>query len=196
MDVDEAFLRLQAGNARFVRGESIHPHQGVDRRRQVAAGMRPIAAVLGCSDSQAPPEIVFDQGLGDLFVIRVAGNVISSDTLGSVQFAAMHLGTRLFVVLGHEGCGVVRTAIQERARRLHQPGQIETLMRLIVPALQSVPGVEEPEVQLQLAIEASVRWAVSQITAMPLARKAVKTLQVRIVGAVLEPESGEVRFLD
>ena len=196
MDADEAFLRLQAGNARFVGGESIHPHEGVDRRRQVAAGVRPIATLLACSDSQAPPEIVFDQGLGDLFVIRVAGNVISADTLGSIQYAAVYLGTLLFVVLGHEGCGVVRAAIEERARQLHQPGQIETLMRLILPAIQSVPAGSDLETQLHLAIEANVRWAVNQITAMPLARKAVKAQRVRIVGAVHELESGRVRFLE
>ena len=98
MDCAEAWIRLKAGNDRFVHGESIHPHEEKDWRRRLRLAQRPIATVLGCSESQAPPEIIFDQGLGDLFVIRVAGNVISSDTLGSIQYAGTYLGTRLFVV--------------------------------------------------------------------------------------------------
>ena len=113
MDCDEALFRLKAGNRRFVRGESLHPHEGREWRRHLGAEQHPFATILGCSGSQAPPELVFDQGLGDLFVIRVAGNVISPDVLGSIQYAGAHVGTRLFVVLGHSGCGVVRTALEE-----------------------------------------------------------------------------------
>jgi carbonic anhydrase len=195
MDADEALLRLKAGNERFVRGALIHPHEGADWRRQLAAGVRPLATILGCSDSAAPPEIIFDQGLGDLFVIRVAGNVISADTLGSIQFAAVHLGTRLFVVLGHEDCGVVRAALEERAGKLPQPGQIETLMHLIRPALQAVDAAADFPTQLRAATEANVRWAMARIAEMPLARKAVKTRRVSIVGALHELQSGKVRFL-
>jgi carbonic anhydrase len=196
MDCDEAFLRLKAGNERFVLGESVHPHEERDWRRRLKQAQRPIATVLGCSDSQAPPEIVFDQGPGDLFVIRVAGNVISPDTLGSVQYAGTYLDTRLFVVLGHEGCGVVQAALTERTAHVPQPGQIETLMRLMQPALKDINPQDDRAVQMTAAVEANVRWAVARISEMPLARKPVLEKRVLIVGAIYALESGRVRFLE
>ena len=196
MDSEEALVRLVAGNQRFVRGESIHPHESVDWRRHVADDQSPLATILGCSDAHAPPEIIFDQGLGDLFVIRVAGNVISEDTLGSVLYAGAYWGTRLFVVLGHEGCGVVRAALEEKARHARQPGQIETLVQLILPAIQDIDPAAAPRMQLAAAVEANVRWSVAQITQMRAAQKAVQQKRVQIVGAIYEVQTGRVQFLD
>jgi len=196
MDSEEALLRLVAGNQRFVRGESIHPHESADWRRHVAGDQSPLATILGCSDPHAPPEIIFDQGLGDLFVIRVAGNLISADTLGSVLYAGAYWATRLFVVLGHNGCGVVKAALEERARHARQPGQIETLVQLILPAIQAIDPGAAPGLQLATAVEANVRWSVAQITQMKAAQKAVQQKRVRILGAVYEPQTGRVRFLD
>jgi carbonic anhydrase len=196
MDCDEAFVRLKAGNERFVRGESVHPHEERDWRRRLQQTQRPLAAILGCSDSQVPPEIVFDQGLGDLFVIRVAGNVISPDTLGSIQYAGTYLETRLFVVLGHAGCGAVRAALGQRARQVPQPGQIAALMRLIQPALKDLHPQGDLDGQLPAAIEANVRWSAAQIRQMPLARQPLLQKHVLIVGAVYDSASGQVRFLE
>jgi len=196
MDCEEALLRLVAGNERFIRGELIHPHEGEEWRRLLAREQHPFVAVLGCSESLVPPELVFDQGLGDLFVVRVAGNVISSEVLGSVEYAATYLGTRLFVVLGHEGCGVVRAALEGRSGRCRQLRWIEGLLQLMREGLAEIDARLDFEQQLGAAVEANVRWSVKQLTAMPDAEKALREGNVRIVGAVYEPATGRVRFLD
>jgi carbonic anhydrase len=196
MDPEEAWLRLKAGNERFVIGRSVHPHETQEWRRQLVHHARPFATVLGCSDPATPPELLFDQGLGDLFVIRVAGNVIAPDVLGSVQFAGAHFGTRLFVVLGHEGCRIVRAAFDEHTGASRQPGRIESVVRLILPALASLANEGDAEQQLAAAVEAHVRYAVQQFIAMPEARKAIEAKRVKIVGAVAEARSGRVRWLE
>jgi carbonic anhydrase len=196
MDSEEAWRRLQAGNERFVQGRPVHPHETHEWRRQLIHGAHPFATILGCSDPAAPPELLFDQGLGDLCVVRVAGNVIAPEVLGSVQFAGAHLGTRLFVVLGHEGCRVVRAALDEHQGRPPQAGRIETTLRLILPVLTDLPAADCEETQLAAAVEANVRHAVRQIVAMPEARKAVQSGRVRILGAVAEARSGLVRLLE
>ena len=196
MDCEEALFRLKAGNRRFVRGESLHPHEGREWRRHLGAEQHPFATILGCSGSQAPPELVFDQGLGDLFVIRVAGNVISPDVLGSIQYAGAHVGTRLFVVLGHSGCGVVRTALEEKAGITRQAGRIETVVRLILPALRNFDATGDLARHLDAAIEANVRWSVTQLVEMPEARKPIAEKRIQIVGALYEAPTGEARFLE
>jgi carbonic anhydrase len=195
MDCNEALQRLKAGNQRFVDGKSIHPH----RAPHWNGGMtntRPLATILGCSDALAPPELIFDQGAGDLFVIRVAGNVAAPDVIGSVQYAGAHLGTRLFIVLGHEDCGTVRAALQEKLGRARQPGQIETLVRLIRPALAGLDLVDEGPESLGAAVEANVRWALQQLQSLPGARKALEAGQINMLGAICEPDTGWVRFFD
>lgn len=196
MDCEEALLRLTAGNARFVRGELIHPHESHEWRRQLARGQRPFATILGCSDSVVPPELVFDQGLGDLFVIRVAGNVIASDVLGSIQYAGTHLGTRLFVVLGHEGCGVVRAALEQKQGKSRQLRWIEGLMRMMLAGLEQVGSQGDLEQQLNAAVEANVRWSVRQLASMPEVKQALRENRVKILGAIYELATGRVRFLD
>ena len=159
-------------------------------------GTRPFATVLGCSDPSAPPELLFDQGLGDLFVIRVAGNAIAPEVLGSVQFAGAYLGTRLFVVLGHQGCRVVQTALDERVGRPRQAGRIESVVQLILPALGGLAAEPDPGRALAAAVEANVRYAVHELEVMPEARKAVRERRVKVVGAVAEAATGRVRFLE
>src|SRR6186713_2427492 len=108
---DEALARLVAGNERFVRGEARFPTVQKELLADMAKGQRPYATILGCSDSRVPPELVFDAGFGELFIVRVAGNVISAEVMGTLQYAGLHLRTPLFVVLGHEGCGAVEAAL-------------------------------------------------------------------------------------
>ena len=104
---EEALQMLRAGNARFVAQARLHPHQTVARRMEVATGQQPFATIVGCADSRVPPEIIFDQGIGNLFVVRVAGTVLDDSALGSIEYAVEHLGAHLIVVLGHERCGAV-----------------------------------------------------------------------------------------
>jgi carbonic anhydrase len=121
MTPDDAFNLLIAGNGRFVRGEFLHPHHGFSRRSEVIEGQNPFAVIVTCSDSSVPTEIIFDCGIGDLFVVRVAGNVIDSVVMGSIVYAVHHLTCPLVVVLGHESCGVVISALNTNDEIAHEP---------------------------------------------------------------------------
>lgn len=196
MDCEEALFRLKAGNRRFVRGESLHPHEEREWRRHLTHEQHPFAVILGCSGSQAPPELVFDQGFGDLFVVRVAGNVVSPEIMASLQFAEARLGTRLFVVLGHEGCRIVRAALEENLAAPRPPSGIEGLVRLMMPALRGFGAGGNLEAQLPAAVEANVRWSVQQLLERPEARQPLQEKRIQVVGAVCQLETGGVRFLD
>src|SRR5947209_10905279 len=124
---DEALARLMAGNRRYVLHKEQHPDQSLTRRKELESGQHPFAVILGCADSRVSPEILFDQGLGDLFVIRVAGNVVDDTILASVEYAVEHLGTRLIMVLGHEKCGAVSAAIEGGK----QPRHLDALVAAI-----------------------------------------------------------------
>jgi carbonic anhydrase len=154
---------------------------------------RPFAIVLGCADSRVPPELVFDHGLGDLFVIRVAGNVVSDDEAGSIQYAAAHLDTPLVVVLGHEGCGAVTAALGSID---DEPAELITLMRKVRPALVEIDRSLPMEDQVHAGVEANVRLAVSQLR--EIAEREQRPLQERmkVVGAAYELETGRVRILE
>ena len=123
MTADEALARLVAGNERFVRGEARFPTVQKEILAELAKGQQPYATILGCSDSRVPPELVFDSGFGELFIVRVAGNVISAEIMGTLQYAGLHLQTPLFVVLGHEGCGAVEAALSAAATALSIPNE-------------------------------------------------------------------------
>ena len=120
-DGDEAMARLLAGNERFVSGKLNHPHTAADWRKRLIGGQNPFVTIIGCADSRVPPELLFDLGFGDLFVIRVAGNVIDTDVAGSVEYGVDHLATKLVVVMGHEGCGAVTAALQTMADLEKEP---------------------------------------------------------------------------
>ena len=192
---DQALARLIAGNERFVRGESRLAGDSVKSLSDLAKGQRPYATILGCSDSRVPPEWVFDAGLGELFVIRVAGNVFSPEVAGSMQYAGAHLHTPLIVVLGHEGCGAVGAALDTiQAGALHQ-SRIQILVEGIVPGLPAFDPLHSREQRLALAVESNVRWTAKQIRATPEARARTAEGRLKIVGAVYEIESGRVRLL-
>jgi carbonic anhydrase len=194
-DAAEARRRLLEGNRRFVAGESLHGHTSRDWRKRLAAGQKPFAAILGCSDSRVPTELVFDQGFGDLFVIRIAGNVISSDVVGSLQYAGHHRHVPLLVVLGHEGCGAVTAALDAKFGRAREPERIEALVRMIEPGLKDIDPKLPPERQLRAAVEANVRWSMQQLAGLPEAKKALAEKRVEMLGAVYELETGKVRLL-
>src|SRR5580765_6936212 len=137
---DEALARLVAGNERFVRGEARFPTVRKEILAELAKGQRPYATVLGCSDSRVPPELIFDAGFGELFIVRVAGNVISPEVMGTLQYAGLHLRTPLFVVLGHEGCGAVGAALAAMRKGAQAPVHIALLLDAILPGLRDLPA--------------------------------------------------------
>jgi carbonic anhydrase len=191
----EARQRLSDGNKRFAAGESIHDHASKEWRKRLTAGQKPFAAILGCSDSRVPTELVFDQGFGDLFVIRVAGNVISTDVVGSLQYAWHHLHVPLLVVLGHEGCGAVAAALDAKFKRAREPERIEALVRMIEPGLKGIDAKLSPERQLSAAVKANVRWSMTQLAEIPEVKKARKDGRFEMIGAVYELETGKVSVL-
>lgn len=196
MTSEEAFQRLVEGNKRFVSAAMSHPNQTPARRADVTGGQTPFAVILGCADSRIPPEIIFDQGIGDLFVIRVAGNTArESGVLGSIEYAVEHLGTPLVVVLGHEKCGAVTAAVNTVVNNAHEPGNIGHLVESIVPAVEMARG--EPGDLLENAIRANVALAVGQLrSSEPFLARFAQEGRGKIVGAYYRLESGEVVFTD
>ncbi|MBN8508175.1 MAG: carbonic anhydrase [Burkholderiales bacterium] len=192
----EALARLKAGNARFVRGETRFPtvHDGV--RAALKQGQQPYATVLACSDSRVPPELVFDAGLGELFVIRVAGNVLGPAIAGTLQYAREHLHTPLFVVMGHENCGAVQAALDARLHGARQKARIEALLDNVLPALDDIDLGAPPEQRMHAAVEANVRRTLRSIRASADAGAAVADGSVQLVGAVYDLDTGRVQFLD
>jgi len=192
---DEALRRLIAGNERFVSGEMSFAGLEKESLREMAVGQRPFATILGCSDSRVPPELIFDAGLGDLFVIRVAGNVFSPEIAGSLQYAGAHLNTLLFVVLGHEGCGAVSAALKTRDDGELQLSRIQLLVEKILPALPRVDRSLSRATRLTEAVESNVRWTVKQISETPEGQRRRAEGRVKIVGAIYKIESGRVKFI-
>jgi carbonic anhydrase len=192
---DEALQRLVAGNQRFLAGTAHFPTVCKETLADLARGQRPYATILGCSDSRVPPELIFDANFGELFIVRVAGNVVSPEVMGSLQYAAAHLHTPLFVVLGHEGCGAVKAALDSKLYDVQQRSRIQVLVDNIVPGLLDIPDVSSDE-QMAIAVEANVRWSMHQVAETPEGRRGLEEGRVRLVGAVYEIASGRVRFLD
>ncbi len=188
--------RLKAGNLRFISGEARFPTVQKEVLAELTKGQQPYATILGCSDSRVPPELVFDAGFGELFVIRVAGNVLGSSILGTLQYSALHLQTLLFVVMGHEGCGAVKAAIASKFDGSRQAGRIEILLEQIIPALDGLDPQVPPDELLSAGVEANVRRVVRELLATPEAQARADEGVFKLVGAVYELETGRVRFLD
>ena len=196
LTADEALRRLVAGNERFLRGESRFTGMRRDVLARLAKGQQPYATILGCADSRVVPELIFDAVLGELFVVRVAGNVLSPEVAASFQYAGAHLQTPLFVVLGHEGCGAVKAALESRFEGVQHRSRIQLLVDGILPVLDGIDREQPPDVQLSTAVEANVRWTVRQILESPEGQARFSEGRMRLLGAVYELESGRVRLLD
>jgi carbonic anhydrase len=193
---EEALARLKAGNARFLRGEARFPTVQKEVLAELASGQKPYATILGCSDSRVPPELVFDAGFGELFIIRVAGNVLGPAIAGTLQYAGLHLHTKLFVVMGHEGCGAVEAALAWKRHGIRQRERIETLLETILPALDGLDEALPPEALLDAAVEANVSWTIRTILDSPEGRARTAEGVIKVVGAIFEIRTGRVRFLD
>ncbi|MGB9870990.1 MAG: carbonic anhydrase [Anaerolineae bacterium] len=196
MTVAESSLQaLKEGNRRYGAGRAQHPRQDTARRRETLPRQQPFAVVLGCSDSRVPPEILFDQGVGDLFVVRTAGHVADEAVLGSVEYAVEHLGVPLVVVLGHTHCGAVTAAVQSAAAPdAPHPGHLGRLVEAVLPAVRETAGL--PGDPVAHAIDAHIRRTVEALNAVPALAERVRSGDLWIVGARYDLESGEVLWLD
>ena len=193
---DAALQRLVDGNERFLRGEARFPSVRKEALADLAKGQQPYATILGCSDSRVPPELIFDANFGELFIVRVAGNVVSAEVMGSLQYAGSHLRTPLFVVLGHEGCGAVKAAVDTKLQGVQHKSRIQVLVESIVPGLSRLDNTLPADERLQQAVEDNVRWSMHQLIATPEGKSAVAEARAKIVGAMYEIASGRVRWLD
>jgi len=198
----KALELLQEGNKRFVsdvQGGSTQPHG--KRRRKLVAGQAPFAIILGCSDSRVPAEIIFDQGLGDLFVIRVAGNIVAPSQIGSVEFAAERFGTRLVVVLGHSMCGAVLATLEELERPSeHRSPNLRSIVDRIRPAVETLMKNNlqwEREKLIHHAVRANIRESVNQLRhGSQILEQLTEKSRLLIVGAEYSLETGKVDFFD
>jgi carbonic anhydrase len=192
---DQALDRLVAGNERFVRGRARFPTVQKEVLAELAKGQQPYATIIGCSDSRVPPELVFDAGFGELFIVRIAGNVVSPEVMGTLQYAAVHLHTPLFVVLGHEGCGAIQAALAVKHQAAGEPARIALLLENILPGLINIGATLAPQEQLHAAVEANVRWSMHQLLETPEGKARMAEGVVKLVGAVYNLKTGRVRFL-
>jgi carbonic anhydrase len=215
----EAISRLKEGNSRFTAGNMQHPHESNDerayiaknsyenpggislgmtseqaakRRAELAKSQHPFAIILSCSDSRVPPEIVFDEGLGDLFIIRVAGNVLNDEGLGSIEYGVDILGARLIVVLGHQSCGAVDAAMKTLAAKGKAPGHIQSLVAAIKPVIDSTPKGD-----LDTTIKANVKHVVDALrSSTPILNARVDSGDIQVIGGYYGLDTGAVTFLD
>ncbi len=192
---DDALERLIAGNRRFVAAKQEHPHDTVRRREELKDSQHPFAIVLGCADSRVAPELVFDQGLGDIFVVRVAGNVADPALTGSVSYAVHHLHVPVLVVLGHQSCGAVKAALMSPADLAKEPQDIQALVSYVQPSLKDVSPRLSGDQRLRAAIEANVRRTVNELEVAPSIKEAVAGHHLKIAGGVYDLESGKVELL-
>jgi carbonic anhydrase len=190
----EALARLKEGNIRYAANEPQETDLSAGRTARVKA-QYPIAAVLSCSDSRVPPEVVFDQGPGDLFVVRDAGNVVSTYALASFEFAVKYLGVPLLVVLGHTNCGAVGAALQAAMGRAELPGHLPDLVKEIQPAVITAHG-RHPSDLLAVAIEENVRLGMKRLrTESEILSSALAASTVGLAGGVYDLATGKIKFL-
>jgi carbonic anhydrase len=215
----EAISRLKEGNGRFIAGNVQHPHETSDerayiakysyenpdaislgmtseqaakRRAELTKSQHPFAIILSCSDSRVPPEIVFDEGLGDLFIVRVAGNVLNDEGLGSIEYGVDVLGARLILVLGHQSCGAVDAAMKTVAAKGKAPGHIQTLVTAIKPVVDATPKAD-----LDTMIKANVKHVVDALrSSKPILKARVDAGDVEVIGGYYTLDTGTVTFLE
>jgi carbonic anhydrase len=188
---EAALKRLMEGNERYASSNSRHPHQSMERRSEMNNGQHPFALVLGCSDSRIPPEIIFDQGLGDIFVVRVAGNISSKAVLGSVEYAVLHLRVPLVMVLAHSDCGAVTASLSDAGQH---DGHIAGLTAAISPAIEVAEGL--PGNAVDNTAKANARMVVDQLKkSEPVIRDFVRNGKVAVVPAFYDLKTGVVDIL-
>jgi carbonic anhydrase len=186
---NQALQLLLQGNQRFVRGKSRHVHQDLKDLRTVAKTQKPFAAILGCADSRVPSEIIFDRGFGDLFICRVAGNVVTNEETGSLEFGALVLGAKVIMVLGHKRCGAVAATIKGAA----VPGKIGSLIDAIKPALDRREGQQGD--QLESTVKANVLIQIENLKASPVISQLIEEGKLKVVGGYFDLDTGAVTLV-
>jgi carbonic anhydrase len=201
LPADQALTRLKEGNRRFVESIQNPDASGVTRRMQLVTEQNPVAIILGCSDARVPAEIVFDQGLGDLFVIRVAGNIVAPSQVGSIEFAAERFGTRLVVVLGHSQCGAIRATLEELQQPAeHQSRNLRSIVDRVRPSVAALMGTElrnDMDALAKQAVRANVSVSVDHLRhGSEVLEHLIRHDGLRVVGAEYSLETGVVEFFD
>jgi carbonic anhydrase len=202
LDAVEALGRLREGNRRFASNQAVaRAPSNPARRAELVAGQEPFAIILGCSDSRVPAELVFDQGLGDLFVIRVAGNIVAPSQVGSVEFAASRFGTRLVVVMGHAQCGAVVATLDElQGRTTNQSRNLRSIVDRVRPSVETLLAsrrADDPDALVRDAVRANVRASADQLRhGSELLEHLIETEGLVVVGAEYSLETGMVDFFE
>ncbi|MBW4695752.1 MAG: carbonic anhydrase [Lyngbya sp. HA4199-MV5] len=186
---DAALKKLMEGNQRFVQHQPQYPDQSAKRLEEVAQVQHPFATVLSCADSRVPAEIVFDQGIGDIFDVRIAGNIATPEAIGSIEYAVALVGTPLLMVLGHERCGAVTAAVKNEPL----PGAISTFVTPILPAVKRVK--DQPGDAVDNAVAANVRYQIEQLQRSSLLTERVQSGKLKIVGGRYDLDTGTVTML-
>jgi carbonic anhydrase len=189
LDPDTALQRLLAGNQRFVQQRLQHPHQAQSRLQEVAQAQHPFATILSCADSRVPAEILFDQGIGDLFDVRIAGNIATPAAIGSIEYAVALLGTPVLMVVGHERCGAVTAAVQQN----DLPGNMNQFVKAILPAVERSKTIVGDAVDN--AVIANVAYQIEQLQRSPLLTERMRSGQLKLVGARYDLDTGSVKLL-
>jgi len=192
MTPDQALAQLAQGNQRFQRDANSHPHLHAKRRSELVGGQAPFAVILSCSDSRVPPELIFDQGLGGLFVVRVAGNTVTRAGLESIDYAVSQLATNLIVVLGHESCGAVKGALSECVSK--PVAELPEIFANICPAVDQARKKGGDKLDA-IAIDLNVAEQVKKLESAPQFKQRVADGSLKIVGARYNLESGKVEFI-
>jgi carbonic anhydrase len=190
----DALTKLMDGNKRFMSGELVKKDIGESRRQELTKGQKPFATVLSCSDSRVPPEIIFDQGLGDIFAVRDAGNVVDPLALGSIEYGVEHLHTPLLVILGHESCGAVKAAMETKGK---PEGNIGAILKKIMPAVETArKAKKDPNETLNIAIQENVKNTYKDVMKSKIVRKLVHEGKLKVIGAEYYLGTGKFELID
>ena len=193
MTSDEIIQQLKQGNQRFAEDKSLGAHRSRNWRAQLIEGQHPIATILGCSDSRVPVELLFDQGFGDLFVIRVAGNIVDKHVVGSIEYAVKHLGTQVLLVLGHTHCGAITAAVSTEP--LNEPEEIEDLLVSVRRGTKDVDPNLPLRERVSIGVIENVRFGVDELNQVSNLRDSIQADQLTVIGGVFQLETGRVDFL-
>ncbi len=188
---DRALKQLMEGNSRFISGKPNNTKRDLASLKSVSKEQKPFAAILGCADSRVPSEIVFDRGFGELFVVRCAGNVATPEEIGSLEFGTLVLGAKILMVMGHASCGAVKAAIAGSP----VPGSISSVLAQIKPGIKDIKGSPEDKATLKKATEANVLTQIAKLKASPVISELVTAGKLKIVGAYLNFETGQVSLV-
>ena len=194
MSGDESLLKLLEGNKRFISGQLTTKDCSTEKRQELTNGQHPFATVLSCSDSRVAPEVIFDEGLGDVFIVRVAGNVVEPTTLGSIEYGAEHLHTPLLVILGHESCGAVKATLEAKGK---PEGNIGAIIKKIMPAVNTAKKAKKgPDETLNLAVQENIKNTYKDIMKSKVVKELVHEGKLKVVAAEYYLGTGKVELID